>query len=476
MIAAVTTAETSGELDGQSPGAQSPGAPSPSHGTVSPGLWRNRNWRRYWTGQTVSVAGDYVFDVTVLLWVARVIALHEPWAPAAASGVLLAAGLPALIIGPFAGVFVDRWDRRRTMLVCDAARAILIVGLIPLSFAAVTRHLAEGAQLAVVYAVVAAAACFSQFFGPSRFAMLGVIVPEADVPKASSLMMSAAYTASIVAPPLAAPLLFAAGVRWALLINAASFAVSFVTIRLVRPDKAAPTTDAALADDAQPGGTAHYWREFVAGLRFFGTSPVLVAATVGLVITVFGASAVNAVDVFFLVTNLHSSASLYGTIGMAEGIGGVLGTVACGWFLAKIGAAKVFCAGLILGGVVIVAYSRMSDLLPALILTAVAGVVLAGVNVAGSPLILTVTPQHMIGRVMSVIGPTASLAGICSTALAGSLASTVLRGFHLTLAGVSLGRYDTIIGVGGVLFVCGGLAAWPSLRHTVRAVEATPAS
>jgi predicted MFS family arabinose efflux permease len=404
-----------------------------------------------------------MFDITVLLWVARVIAVHQSWAPAAASGVLIAAGIPALVVGPFAGVFVDRWNRRRTMLTADAARAVLVVGLVPLSFSSVTTGLPRGAQLAIVYAVVAAAACFSQFFGPSRFAMLGVIVPESDVPKASSLMMSATYTASIVAPPLAAPLLFAAGVRWALLINAASFAVSFVTIRLVRPGSTAPAADAAPADDSASAGKASYWHDFAEGVRFFRTSRILVAVTVGVAITVLGAAAFNAVNVFFLLTNLHASASLYGTIGMSEGIGGLLGTVAFAWVMTKIDIGRVFCAGLILAGLAVVGYSRMSDLIPALILTAMIGAVAAGVNVAASPLVLKAAPQDMIGRVTSVMGPTSYLSLVCSTALAGTLASTVLRGFHMTIAGISFGPYDTIIGVSGLLFVAGGLAAWPAL-------------
>jgi hypothetical protein len=54
---------------------------------ITPGLRNNRNWRLLWLGQAVSVTGDYVFDVTVMLWVATIIAKGRPWAPVAASGV-----------------------------------------------------------------------------------------------------------------------------------------------------------------------------------------------------------------------------------------------------------------------------------------------------------------------------------------------------------------------------------------------------
>jgi MFS family permease len=233
-------------------------------------IWRNRNWRLFWLGQSVSVIGDVVFDVTILLWVARVIALRHAWAPAAASGVLIAAAIPVAVVGPFAGVFVDRWNHRTTMLVADAARMLLIVGLIPLAFPAVARHVPGPVQLATVYLVVAAAACFSQFFNPSRFALLGVVVPAKDVPQASGLLQSSTYTALIIGPPLAAPLLFTGGVQWALIINAASFAISFLTIWLVR----VAALPAAAARDAS-SESATYWREFSVGLRFFAGNQLL---------------------------------------------------------------------------------------------------------------------------------------------------------------------------------------------------------
>jgi len=87
------------------------------------------------------------------------------------------------------------------------------------------------------------------------------------------------------------------------------------------------------------------------------------------------------------------------------------------------------------------------------------------VNTAGSPLLLTVTPQQMIGRVRSVITPAMYVANVCSTATAGLLASTVLRGFRATVLGATFGPYDTIIGVAGLLFVAAGLAAWLPLRR-----------
>jgi MFS family permease len=133
-----------------------------------PGLRRNRAWTLLWSGQAVSIVGDYVFDTTIVLWIGTVIAKGEGWAPAAVSGVLMAAALPAIVIGPVAGVFVDRWDRRRIMLSADACRAVLVAALLPLAWPSVSGHVSRAASLTLIYAVVIAASCFGQFFNPSR--------------------------------------------------------------------------------------------------------------------------------------------------------------------------------------------------------------------------------------------------------------------------------------------------------------------
>src|ERR1039457_2642611 len=174
---------------------------------IIPALRANRNWRRLWLGQAVSLIGDYVFWTTMLLFVATVIAKGKPWAPAAASGVLIAEAVPVLVIGPVAGVFVDRWDRRRIMLTADACRLGLIAALLILP--AMGNRVTPAAELAMVYVVVAAESTFAQFFNPSRLALLGLVVAADDLPSASGRLQATSSFAGVIGPPLAAPLLFA---------------------------------------------------------------------------------------------------------------------------------------------------------------------------------------------------------------------------------------------------------------------------
>src|SRR5579885_3273472 len=91
----------------------------------------NRNFGLLWLGQTISVIGDFVFDTTLVVWIATALAKDQSWAPLAVSGVLLATSVPVLLVGPVAGVFVDRWNKRRTMLVMDGLRVVLVLALLP---------------------------------------------------------------------------------------------------------------------------------------------------------------------------------------------------------------------------------------------------------------------------------------------------------------------------------------------------------
>src|SRR5262249_24045806 len=147
------------------------------------------------------------------------------------------------------------------------------------------RHqLPVGAQLAILYAVLAACSCFAEFFAPSRLAVVGAIVPPPQQPAASALLSAAFSLAQVIGPPIASPLLFTLGVQWALIFNAASFGVSFICIRAINVPLQ-PAADAPVREG--------FVAEFRTGLKFFAGNRVLLALGVGLVITMLGLGAVN---------------------------------------------------------------------------------------------------------------------------------------------------------------------------------------
>ena len=433
-----------------------------------PGMFINGNFGRLWIGHTISVFGDFIFDTTLVLWIAAVIARGQAWAPLAVSGVFIATTVPMLLIGPIAGVFVDRWSKRGTMLAMDAVRAALVAllilsaGVVPLPFLPGGR-LPLFWQLGVIYAVVFLLNALSQFFRPASLALTGDIVPEEAQARAMGLSQTSMSIAMILGPTLAAPIFVAFGPEWALGINALSFVASFLFIQTVSAPPA--------AHSAVRGERSSFWKEFGLGLGYFLRSRVLVVLSISAAIVMLGGGALNTLDYFFVTGNLHASATYFGVLQGAMGIGMILGSILAGAFAQKIGLTRTFWLSLLAMAVLITAYARLTDIWVAIAVIGVAGIGQAALNVAVGPLLLQSTPREMIGRVSSILNPLVMLATLGGAGLAGYLDSTVLRGFSTTLLGFHFGPVDTIFTAAGLIALVGALFAMIGLRGVRPAVQ-----
>lgn len=430
----------------------------------------NRNYTYLFYGQLVSSLGDYVFDTTLSLWIATVLLAGKSYAPAAVSGVLVAVSAATFLVGPIAGVFVDRWDKRRTMLAADLIRASVIAVLI--AVALLPRDaLPVPVMLAAIYLVVFVNSAVSQFFGPSRMALIGRIVPGDEArAKAAGWSQAAMYGAAIVGPPLAAPLLFTFGDQWALVLDMLSFLASYLLVRRIT----VPAPTAAEPAAPSPMGIGGVVADLRSGLRVVAGNRTVRTLIVAIVVLTLGTGALNALLVFFVPDNLHADSSWYGLLGMGEGIGGVVGSLVAGRFCRRFGDIRVLCTGLILVGAGVMVFARLGSLWPAVLTLALLGLPMGAVNVALSPILLRATPADYLGRTIAVINPSQQLASIVATLTAGWLASTVLHGFDATALGLHFGRIDLIFLVSGVLFVCTGAYTTWSLRDTAGAPRREP--
>ncbi|MEV5749796.1 MFS transporter [Actinoallomurus sp. NPDC052308] len=413
----------------------------------------NPAYTRLWVGQVVSSVGDAVFSTTLVLWVAAVLAKGRPWGPEAVSGVMVATGGAVLLVGPLAGVFVDRWSRRGVMLRTEVIRGALVALLTVISF--LPAHvLPVGVWLGLIYVTVFTLNAAGQFFIPARFAVIGDhVTGEADRARAAGIAQATAQTAWIIGPPLAAPLLFSVGLQWALLLNALSYAVSYVAIRSVAP-----------GPDDVPRRTAESGRmglrqEFVAGLRFFAGNRFLMALLALAVIGQVGTGSLNTLNVFFVTGNLHSSAHLYGYLGMAMGLGGVAGALCSGRVVGWIGARRTTWIGLLVSGLMLVVYSRQGGFVGGVASIFAFAVPLTMLNAAMSPMLLDAATREYTGRVMAVFYPATRLASMLGALAAGWLAGSGLRNFAGSAAGLRFGPIDTIFALAGVLVMLAGVYA-----------------
>jgi MFS family permease len=428
-----------------------------------PGLFINRNFGLLWLGQTISIMGDFAFSITLVVWIYTALAKDQPWAPLAVTGVLVATTVPMVLVGPLAGVFVDRADKRGLMMVMSVFQAIAALGLIALTGVFPIPFL-DGAlplewTLGAVYGVVFLINVCEQFFRPAQMALLGDIVAEEYRGRASGLLQASGSLGILIGPLLAPLVVVTFGVEWTLLFDALSFVVAFLTLLAMRVPRSARSV--------AKGERAHFGREFLTGLRFFFKSQVSKTILIAGVIVLFGAGAINALDIFFTTQNLHATIPEYGVLSGAGGVGLLLGSILAAIFAARIGYGRVVWLSLISLGALMLVYARMTSLWPAVAVIVIVGVPNAALNVAITPLLLFVTPRALVGRVMAILTPVINMASLAGMALAGYLASVTLVDFHAEALGFTFGPVDTIFMIAGLIALLGGVYCALKLRSAM---------
>jgi sugar phosphate permease len=181
-------------------------------------------------------------------------------------------------------------------------------------------------------------------------------------------------------------------------------------------------------------------------------------------IVMLGGGALNALDVFFVTGNLHVPAPQLGTLDGIYGAGAVIGAVLAAVFSRRLQPAQVLWLSLVLLGILLVIYSRMTAFTAAASILFLAGFPQAGLSISLSPLILHVTPREIVGRVAAIFGPAISLVSMVSAGLAGLLDSTVLRTLDVSVAGSHFGPVDTVFCAAGILILAGGIYAVVTIR------------
>ncbi len=395
----------------------------------------NRNFRLLAFGQTISNMGDFVYSTTLLIWV--FVLTHSA---VAVSGVLIAQYLPVFLLGPIAGVFVDRWNRRRTMVVSDVARAF--IALLPLIVPLVLR-------LPTIYVSVFLISTFSRFFMPARSGLLQVIVDEEQQPQAASITQATFALSFIIGPAIASPLYFAVGPVVACIINAVSFVISAVSVRAIRASKADLHPYSKPVTEKATGGVKSVMRELFAGFRFVIQTRALLIVVFLILIAMLGGGSLNALDIIFVNQRLHVSTSLYGPLVAVGGLGTLLGAIGAGLLSKRIMPRHILAGSVFLLGLGLMIYAFQTQYILAIIVMFITGIPQGGIDVGFTPILLGTTPRSLIGRVESVI----------ETAMFGvSLISIALAGYFGQFIPVYI-----IYAIGGVFIAIAGLFGWFAL-------------
>jgi MFS family permease len=370
---------------------------------------RQRNFSLLWSGGILSVVGDF------FLFVALPFFVYERTGSTLATGAMFAAQtLPRLIFGSVAGVFIDRWDRKRTMVISDLSRAVVLLPLL---------LVAAGGPLALVYAVAFVEASVSMFFLPAKSAIIPNLVAERDLTAANSLNSLAEDIPSLVGALLGGALLAVVGLSGLVLLDIATYLASAVLISLI----AAPSAVADDEPDVTPEVAVSAWSnalsEWLGGLQLIGRDRGLAVLFAVISVATVGEGVVLVLVIIFFRDVLGGGAQEFSYFIAAYGVGGILGALLLGWSSSLIDETRLFSLSLIANGILLIAMFNIPVLPVIVALAVLAGMTVIGWFVVSETLLQKWVPDRYRGRVFGAYETTQAL-----TMLVGMGIAVVLEG------------------------------------------------
>jgi MFS family permease len=403
-------------------------------------IWRllvgHRNFRYLVAAGLVSLTGDWILRIGLVY---RVYTLTGSTVASALT--LISSYLPQVLLGPVAGVFADRWNRKRTMIATDL---LLAAGLLPL----VLVH--ARSQVWIVFAVLLWEGLVQQFFDPAEQALLPSLVPDDQLVSANAVNGQSQNLSRLAGSALGGVIAAVGGIPAIALADGASFVASAACIALLRGVGQAGREPAG-GGPAEPirRQLAAMGRELRAGLRLSARQPVLRTLMIFILVTSVGEGIMGTLFAPFVRHVLHGSGEAYGIVAAAQAVGGIVGGLLVAAFGARFRAYSLFAVGSIGLGVVDLAIF-LYPLGYVAVWPAIAGMVIVGfpaaLCVAGlMTLFQRNTGDSYRGRVWGALSALQGLAVVAGTTASGFLAESAgivpvlaVQGAGYALAGLGM--------------------------------------
>ncbi|MGP3958389.1 dTMP kinase [Nonomuraea sp. 3N208] len=426
-----------------------PGPRRPTH------VLANAPFRQLWLAMSVCSLGDWL-NILALTALAANLTQGDDYRvqSLAVGGVFVAKMLPAVLLGPLAGVFADRFDRRLTMFAADLARFAVVLSI----------PVVNSYQWVIIATVLVE--CVNLFWVPAKDATVPNLVPKEQLESANRLNLLVTYGSAPVAAMLFAALSvagdlirtivpFPAGrdaTGLALIVNACAYLVSAFLIFTLRD---IPKRDGAIS-------TPSVLKQIVEGWRFVGRNRLVRGLIIGMLGAFAAGGAVVGVARIY-VSTLGGGDAAYGVVFAAVFVGMALGMFFGLRLLRELSRRRLFGLAITVAGLVLVAIALVHNLVIVVMLTVLLGACAGIAWIIGYTLIGLEVEDGLRGRTFAFLQSTARVTLLLVVAMASPLAA--LFGVHQLRLGEFGYRFDgtnLVLVVGGALAMTVGLLA---LRH-----------
>lgn len=434
-------------------------------------LRKQRDLRLLVTANVISQTGDWMLHVGVTFFV-----YDLTGSTLAAAAAMLSTFVPSILFSSVAGVFVDRWNRKTTMIVADLLMAASLLPLLVVD--------APG-DVWVVYVVTTFQGIVALFWIPAEQSLLPHLVPDEHLTAANALNGQSREVARLVGGALGGVVVATGGISALTFADAATFLVSAALVRSIAVSGAVrrrdapeerlttPEPHAALELDTElasprPAGSRlrRLGSEWAEGLRVAASRRELVAVFAWTMIVMTGEGLMGTLFAPFVRDVLHGSSADFGLIVSVQAVGGIIGGFVAASVAHRYSAAAMFGFGAVLFGfidLVMFTYPlAYVAIWPAAVCMVVVGLPGAVVRAGYTTLLQRNTDDAHRGRVFGALGAIQGIAIVIGTTAAGFL-------------GESVGIVPVIAmnGVGGMI---AGVVVLILLRHQVGGVAKEPAS
>jgi len=343
-------------------------------------VFRKRNFTLLWLSQLISTSGSALTDL------AAGILIYRETGSALAVGLMLAAtALPALVVGLIAGVFVDRYDRKKIMIVSCLLRAVLVASI----------PAAVAININLLYFIVFINAAIAQFFDPAQESVIPDVATDEELAAANSFLSISSFGSTAIGFAGAGLLASLASIEFAFYFDAVTFLVSaalilFVTVRPIE-----------LEEDTSVRVVINGLRE---GFRYMTSTPILRNSFLSGVPQYFSFGLWNVLLLPFAITVLGATEFEYGLQEGLTSVGFVVGSLFMAKYTDRLREGQWIVIGMFGMGVLGVAYGLASSIAVAIVIVTLSGFLNAPSAIARRLILQRNSPREMRGRVFSTFG------------------------------------------------------------------------
>jgi DHA3 family macrolide efflux protein-like MFS transporter len=369
--------------------------------------------RRLWYAQIVSGFGDFL----ALFAVIGVLTFQLHGTPQQVTGLQIAYLLPIALLGILAGVFVDRWPLKPTMVASDLTRGALCLLLL------------LATQMWHFYAVLAAISVVSSFFSPAQGVAIRSVVPLHGLRSANALIQQVMFVMRIAGPAIAGLLVASFGAKSCYLADAASFAASAILIgslALTRPEPTPhPESLGKELVEEELKGIARIWSDMKQGIGFILHHAGLLFVILALASAMFVMGCFGPLIAVYVRDTLHAATKIFGVASGMIGFGILSGMNTLNALAKNVRNAILVYSGL--GGIAVglALLTLLAAVWSTLVGDFVIGFSVAAIVIPSQTMIQQETPPALMGRVGSTVMSLIFTAQIGGLALSGILAERI---------------------------------------------------